>query len=71
MIVAVDLVRAEWRGRAARGPHFGGCNGCGERTLVARRERCQLFLCLGCFGRTPHGRAAVARAARDSEGIAA
>lgn len=54
---AVDksLERRTWKAGAAR-LHFGSCDDChrvagedGRPLLVARQERCRLFLCFDCF----------------------
>jgi hypothetical protein len=50
-----SLARRTWKAGAAR-LHFGSCDDChrtssddGRPLLVARQERCRLFLCFDCF----------------------
>lgn len=57
----LSLERRTWKAGAAR-LHFGSCDDChrvagddGRPLLVARQERCRLFLCFDCyFARRPH-----------------
>ena len=55
LVEDVTLARRMWKTGAAR-LHFGSCHDCqrtrdadGRPLLVARQERCRLFLCFDCF----------------------